>query len=231
MSETIVMTGKSSVLENTFSPPIVLDPSKTHYIGLIDFNSYNSIPNVHAGNRYFHYLTEDFKPQTLIFPEGCYEIEAINDFLQANLGGGENIVLRANPSTLKCEIYSIYYIDFTKENSIGSLLGFSGESIPPKTLYEARSRVDIIKVNMICVECNIAYGSYLNGDMAHIIFAFSPNVPPGHKISLSPRTVLYSRINTTVVDRLRLSIVDQNGELVDFGGEEISVRLHIKSDL
>lgn len=83
---------------------------------------------------------------------------------------------------------------------------------------------------MICIECNIAVGSYINGEAAHTIFAFSPDVSPGFKMSISPQTIIYSRLNTHSIERLSINIVDQDGKLIDFGGEEISVRLHIKSD-
>lgn len=90
--------------------------------------------------------------------------------------------------------------------------------------------IDIFTINTIRVECNIATGCYMNGSIAHTIFAISPNVPPGYKMALSPRTIIYNRINTSTIDRLSISIVDQDDKPIDFGGEVVTVRLHIKSD-
>ena len=90
--------------------------------------------------------------------------------------------------------------------------------------------MNIMPVNMICVECNIAIGSYVNGEAAHIIFAFTPEVSPGYKMSISPQTIIYNRLNTRTIDRLSINIVDQDGNTIDFGDEIVTVRLHIKSE-
>ncbi|CAH0394637.1 unnamed protein product [Bemisia tabaci] len=226
MSETFVLTGRSNVLECSFSPPILLDPKKNHYIGLVDFVAYNAIPNVNGTNQHFHYGDN----LSVSIPQGSYEIAAINKFLQDQIGK-EDIELKPNNNTLQSEIKSTHRIDFTKPNSIGQLLGFGRRVLePPGVWYRSDLPVNIMSINMICVECNIATGSYINGKVAHTIFAFSPNVPPGYKMALSPRTIIYNRINTGCVDRVSINITDQDGKPVDFAGEEVTVRLHIKSD-
>lgn len=226
MSETILLSGKSNVLESVFSPPIFLDPKKTHYVGLVEFVAFNSIPNVDHTNQTFRYYGPDKKE--ILIPRGAYEIEAINQFLQDKIGA-ENIELKANNSTLRCSIKSKFEIDFDHPGSIGPMLGFSPKVYPADEQIESEFPVLIMTVQTIRIECNVASGSYVNGALSHTIFAFSPNVPPGYKMTLSPRTIIYNRINTHVIDRLRISIVDQDGRPVDFGEELVTVRLHIKS--
>ena len=85
MSETIVLSARSNVLESSFSPPLVLDPSKTHYVGLVDFVAYNAIPNINRSNQLFHYGTG----QTVTVPTGSYEIVAIDAFLRDQMGKDE----------------------------------------------------------------------------------------------------------------------------------------------
>lgn len=239
MSETILLNGKSNVLESVFSPPIFLDPKKVHYVGLVEFVAFNSIPNIDHTNQILRYIQrqkvddpdkEDEKEEVkdIILPRGAYEIQAINEFLQSKLGA-ENIELKANNSTLRCSIKSAFDIDFSHPGSIGPLLGFSPKIFPAGQQFESEYPVKIMTVQSIRVECNVASGSYVNGSLSHTIFAFSPNVPPGYKMSLSPRTIIYNRINTHVIDRLRISIVDQDGRPVDFGEELVTVRLHLKS--
>lgn len=225
MSETFVLTGRSNVLECTFTPPVLLDLKRTHYIGIVDFAAYNSIANVDASNQKFHYGGG----KLLLIPRGAYEIEHIAQYLKQELGP-DNITVRANNSTLKCEIKSTYDIDFRPDDSIGRLLGFGPHLLKANQSHESDQLVNVTDVNMICVECNIATGSYVNGSIAHTIFAFSPTVPPGYKMVLSPRTIIYNRLNTRTIDRLRINIVDQDGRPIDFGDEVVTVRLHIKSD-
>lgn len=225
MSETILLSGRSNVLESVFSPPLALDPRKVHYIGLVEFVTFNAVPNINKSNQVFCYGPEK---KELIIPKGAYEITAIEKFLQSKLGP-ENLTLQANNSTLRCLIKCSEDIHFDQPRSIGRLLGFLPKRLSAGEEHESELPVNIISVNIIRVECNIATGSYINGAVAHTIFAFSPNVPPGYKMALSPRTIIYNRINTTSIDRLRISIVDQDGKPVDFGGETVTVRLHIKT--
>lgn len=223
MSETFLLSGRGNVLECTFSPPIVLD--RPHAIGLVNFAAFNSIPNVDESNRWLHYDENG----TLDIPKGAYEIVDIEAYMQEWLGGPERISLKANNNTMRCAIKSaVHTIHFGKPNSIGKLLGFGPRSLTPGAWHESDLPVNIMTVNMICIECNIAVGSYVNGEIAHTIFAFSPPVPPGYKMILSPQNIIYNRVNANVIDRLRIDIVDQEGRPIDFGGEEVSVRLHLK---
>ena len=154
---------------------------------------------------------------------------AIEALLKDNIGK-DDVELKANNNTLQCEIICKHAIDFTKPDSIGAFLGFSPRILEAGVWHRSDLPVNIMNVNMICVECNIATGSYINGQVAHTIFAFTPRVPPGFMMALSPRTVIYTRINTSTIDRLCININDQQGRPVDFSGEEVTVRLHIKSD-
>lgn len=225
MADLLVLTGTGSVLEDVYPQPIQLDPRKTHYIGLGEFVAFNAIPNVDHTNQVLRYGPDR---QDIIIPKGSYEITAIEEFLRNKLGA-DNISLKANNNTLRCVLKSTHEIDFSHPGSIGRLLGFAPRVYEANVQHESELPVNIMPVNMIRVECNIASGSYVNGAPTHTIFTFSPNVPPGYKMALSPRTVFFSRINTTTIDRLRISIVDQDGRPVDFGDELITIRLHIKS--
>lgn len=83
MSETIILSGCASVLDSVFAPPITLDPSRSHYIGLVEFVAYNAIPNVTESNRVFQY--GDAKEEILL-PRGAYEISAIEQYIKDRMG-------------------------------------------------------------------------------------------------------------------------------------------------
>ncbi len=72
-------------------------------------------------------------------------------------------------------------------------------------------------------------GSYLNGQKVHTIHQFFPRVNPGFKIIEVPAKIIYLPISVQSIDFLELRIIDQDNNLIDFQGEEITVRIHVKT--
>ena len=145
---TLTLSGVNNVLVASYFP--ALDLSDGEYeLGLANFESYNTIPNVHSENNKFYYGDNN---DVIVIPEGSYELNAIERYLRAALhdetrencvadnaycvydndvdyDANKTIVLRANENTMKTEIKCPYRIDFTLPNNIGSLLGFSAGRI------------------------------------------------------------------------------------------------------
>ena len=139
------------------------------------------------------------------------------------------INLKANNNTLRCEIECNNKIDYRYENSVGNLLGFKPRILIENEKHVSDSPVKILKINALCIECNITSGAYINGKRVHTIHEFFPSVPPGYKIIEVPSHVIYLPVSVRAIHRLQLSIVDQDSQPVNFRGEEITIRLHVKS--
>lgn len=234
MSFTFTLTGRSSSLSSNIYPPIVLSEKENYVLGLINFESYNSIPNIDHTNNKFH-----FNNQVITIPEGSYEIEDINNYLveQVELSSKEKqgtedeepfLSIKANYNTLKCEIKSNLEIDFNQTDSIGSLLGFNKQILIKNKKHISERPIDIFKVNSVCVECNLVTNSFTNGKPVHIIYMFYPTSEPGTKIVEKPSNVIYLPINTRYIDEIILKITDQDGNLVNFRQEVITARLHLQ---
>lgn len=243
MSCTITLTGHSSVLSSNFYPPIELKSNCRYGLALLGFYTYNSIFNVDESNNSFTYRKKDGEKSTHIkIPPGAYEINEIaktmERSIQKSCDGGEEkedcdllFSLVANNNTLKCELKSSYIIDFRVKNSIGELLGFGLTVLKSGKLHESKNNVEIMKVRIIRVDCNIISGAYLNSEQSHTLFEFDIDVEPGYKISKEPHNNIYMPImpeGRQSIDNITLRILDDNGDLINFRGEKVIIKVEWK---
>lgn len=207
-----------------YFPPIELEPHKNYVLGLVEFLSFNSIPNIDVGKNKFYVGDE-----VIVLPTGSYEIEDIERYLQEALTPrGISLNLRPNNNTLRSLLKCNKTVDFRPEDSIAPLLGFAPRELSSNTTHSSDLPVAILRVNALRVECNITSGAYINGHRVHTIHEFFPAVPPGYKIIEVPSQVIYLPVTVKVIDHVQVRIVDQDGELVNFRGETITIRLHIR---
>lgn len=236
MSYTFTLNDKSSELKATIYPPIVLSESHDYVIGLINFVSYNSIPNVDETNNRFHFGVNNI----IILPPGCYEISDINHYLQKYIiDNYENNPLKGqtdrpainislNRTTLRSEVKCTEPIDFQQNCSIAQVLGFTPQILAANKKHISNKPINIFRVNAINIECNLVQNSYSNDEKKHILHVFYPKNAPGTKIVENPSNVIYLPINTKFINEIAIKLTDQEGNLVNFNGEVVTVRLHVK---
>lgn len=232
-SITLTLTGNDSVLTTNFFPEIVLDPQYNYSCGLLDFHTWNSIPNIHEGNNKFYYQRlEDTKYKKITIPTGCYEIADLHIYLRTQLRKeGVDFSLQINKNTLKCEIACTANMNFEKPDCLRSVLGFEhAELAGGMHIHVSDHPVNISNVNAIRIECNITTGSYHNGQPSHTIYEFGLDVNAGYKIYHRPNNVVYLPIVSNRINTLQISLVDQNNNLLNLRGEAVTCRLHIKRE-
>ena len=222
-SLTFTLSGRSSILEAQYFPPIELSREKQYVLGLTELLTSNSIPNIDKNNKFY------IGDQAISIPVGSYEIEDIEKFIQSRLKKDTKFKLAANNATLKTEINSSKEIDFRPDNSIGRLLGFEKILLEPDKTHHSSRPVEILKVNALRVECSITEGAYINNQKARTIHEFFPSVPAGFKIIEVPKQIIYLPVSTKTIDHIALHILDQDGQIVNFRREVITIRLHLKS--
>lgn len=207
-------------------PPIELGNGDDWEIGLVNLCTYNSIPNVEKGENDLFI----FDGEEIVIPEGSYEISDIERYIKSKIKKkiGQGVSIIANNNTLKCEIKTTGEIDFTKPNSIGRMLGFGKVKLTPGEKHISQDPITIIRVNSVRVDCNIARGSYTNGVEGHTIHEFFPSVAPGFKIVESPPTIIYTPVNTNCIQNITIKLVDQDGRIINFREETITIRLHLR---
>lgn len=225
MSRILNFSGNESTLYADYFPPIEL--STGYECGLVSLFTYNSIPNVNEDNNLFHIGSEIIE-----LPAGSYEIDDIAAYIANVLEKKEQakrkVKIQANTNTLKTEIRSSEPIYFNKERTIGELLGFSKRELRSNVLEQSDLPVNINKVNSIRVECSIVTGTYVNNTPVHTIHEFAPDVLPGYKINEVPKNIIYLPVNVNTVSSVVIRLVDQDGNLIDFRNEKITIRLHLK---
>ena len=223
-SLTFTLSGESSILESYYFPPIELSPNKNYVIGLIELLTFNSIPNIDSDHNKL-YIGE----QTITLPTGSYEINDINEYVQNHLPKHISFSLTANNNTLKSIITCDQEVNFNQKDSIADLLRFSNIVLEANKTHTSAKPVKILKFNVLRVECNITTGAYINNNKVHTIHEFFPAVPPGFKIIEIPSKVIYQPVSVKSIHYIQLKIVNEKGEVVNFRGETITVRLHLKA--
>lgn len=221
---TFTLTGDTSTINANYHPPVVLEENFEYVIGLVNFEAYNAIPNIDTGINKLYLGNE-----VITIPTGSYEFSDINNYIQGQIKS-KNIKfsMSANNNTLKCTIMSDKEINFERVDSIGPLLGFKKQKLQPNVSHESSLPVNILKTNTVRIECNIVTGAYNNNELVHTLHEFFPTVPPGFKIVETPQNVIYLPINTKTIDSITLKIVDQDGNLINFRKELVTIRLHLK---
>lgn len=167
----------------------------------------------------------------VVIPVGSYEVSALARVLKSlveNLNPDYRFALHPNVNTFESELLCNRDISFAAPNSVGPLLGFERVELPANTLHRSGRLITIDPLTCIRITCNVAAGAFVNGVRSRAIYDFFPSVPPGFQIAESPRNLIYYPIATDRLDRVRVTITDQNSKLVDFRGEPITVRLHVR---
>lgn len=233
-SMTLTLSGDSSSMSSYFHPEIELDENFNYSCSLLDFTTYNSIPNVHEGNNKFYYKNAQEQSSMVEIPVGSYELADIASFLNDYFYSKKiSFKLFGNKCTMKCYINcnKDFIMYFSEDDSIGSLLGFEKKILRDDAHYKSDEPIRIHHINTIKINCDLIGGSFHNGRNTHTIYEFSPSVSPGYKIMEQPRNLIYLPVVRRRINIVSITIVDQNGRLVDFRGETITCRIHIKKDI
>lgn len=222
MSITLTIVGKESILESNYVPPIILDDE--YECGLVYFSVFNSIPNINYNNNIFEY-GEDKK--RINVPPGAYDLQDVYDYLKERVENCD-LEIKSNINTMTCSLYCTETINFDSENSIGPLLGFLKKKLKANKWHESTESVNILPLPVIRIECNLVQNSYTNGSPSHIIYEFVPNIPPSYKFIECPSNVIYFPVKKNIISSITIRILDLEGNYINFRGETIVLRLHLR---
>lgn len=235
----IVVSGNSTDLTTNFSPPLMFFPEKKYEMALVNLETYYSFPNIDTSNNIFKY-NNGTANKTITLPTGSYELLQINTEIQRQMTSNGDwdstnskhyITIGTNFATLKSTINitnPAYKVDFTSSNTVRTLLGFNSK-ILKSGYYESDDLVNIMNINSIFVNVDCISESYVNGTASPVLYSFYPNVGPGYKIIQSPNNLVYLPLNKNALFSIKTWITDQNSNLLNLRGENVTIRFHIRS--
>ena len=231
MSHYIIQSGKNSRISTDFVPSLELEGR--YEIALQSLESYYSFPNVDEKNNKIHVTLDGITWYDLTFAVGCYEHKDINDELQRMLvligGKKDDIVLKPNKNTFQTimTITTNVQVDFSIPNSIRTVLGFNAQ-IYKSGRHLSEHTVNIMRVNSIFVHTNVIGSTYVNGAESPVIYSFFPDIPPGGKIIVEPRVLIYLPVTLSVISRLTSWLTDQKNDALNLRGEELTIKYHLR---
>jgi hypothetical protein len=237
-------TSKKTRIQIRLEEPIKIGQNGA-YIGLKSLYMYYSIPNISNKNNNFRYRVYN-EWRDINLESGSYEIENIETRIQNQMKSVlfyDNSVTQTENEAVNIPLISIKpdfstgksiieipedcELDFTIENSIGSVLGFD-KKILKTGIHISDNLVNIMSINSLNVCCSIAQGSIVNGKASNRLFTFFPDVLPGEKINKEPNNIVYYPVVGNKIEKIKVELVDEDGHIIDNRGDEVTIILSLK---
>ena len=203
---------------------------------MVNLETYYLFPNIDETNNEFVYSPDNGNLWVKIkIPEESYDINNTIKHEMEKKGHYERvntdyyINISANSNTLKSVLIleKNYQVDFNHQNSISKVLGFTGAKYMGG-FHESENVVNILSINSILVNIDIIAGSYVDGTTKNTIYSFFPKVSPGYKIIETPVNLVFLPITLDTIDRLEVSITNQDDHLLNLRNEKLTIRFHVR---
>ena len=142
------------------------------------------------------------------------------------------IVLSGNKNTFKCELEiekNSTIVNFNVENSMRSVLGFEAKQYRGgRKRYESENKINILRVKSILVQCDVIKASRVNGIPYPVIYNFFPDASPADMIIVQPQHLMYRPLTMNTISSMTALLTDQKGEILDLGGQHLTLTFHIR---
>ena len=115
-----------------------------------------------------------------------------------------------------------------EKSFFNTILGFtSGWDYKHYSEYTSQKIVNLSITNKIHLKGDVIDGSVVNGLRQPIIHSFVLDKLPGYKVFSEPETIVFKKINKTVLNTIIFYLVDDNKEEVDFNQERLTFTLQM----
>ena len=162
-----------------------------------------------------------------------YNVVDLNKTLKNILPNNVKIDINIDERKYKTNLKINQTLIFTNRSFFYTILGFTqSDSYPLDDIegfyqliagsYKSERPINITGVDKVHLKCDCIDGSIVNGIREPILYSFTLDQPPGHKIYKEPKVKLFKKINKRVLSHITFYLEDDDYKAVDFNGEMIS---------
>ena len=161
------------------------------------------------------------------------QISDINKTLKNILPDNVKIIVTIVEKKYKTNLENNQSLIFTNKSFVYTIPGFTrSHSYPIDDIdgfyqliagsYKSDKPINITGIDKVHLRRNCIQGTIMNGTREPILFIFTLDQPPGHKIYKEPRIKLFKKINKRVLCHITFYLEDDDYKPVDFIKETIS---------
>ena len=167
-----------------------------------------------------------------------YNVDDLNKTLKNILPNNIKIKVTIDERKYKTDLQINQTLIFTNKSFFYTILGFTQShsyplddiegfyhSIPGS--YKSDKPINITGIDKVHLKCDCIDGSVMNGVREPILYSFSLNQPPGHKIYKELKIKLFKKINKRVLSHITFYLEDDDYKPVDFNNEIVSFTCHL----
>ena len=159
-----------------------------------------------------------------------YNVVDLNNTLKNILPDMVKINVTIDEKKYKSNLKNNQTLIFTNKSFFYTILGFTeSHSYPLDDLegfyqlipgsYQSERPINITGIDEVHIKCDCIDGSIMNGRREPILFSFSLDQPPGHKIYKEPKVKLFKKINKSILSHITFYFEDDDYKSVDFNNE------------
>ena len=224
------------------SPTINIPSNYRASCRLHSANIWFTVPNV-SGSQYNNNTLTIYNNsvnQTITFPTGLYDIDAINQYINfelTDIGYPDDVISFVGvPATghTQVTINSTSLSIIWNLSTISPLLGWTTSSAttgPPATageVYMSPNSATFNSLVNILVSCDLCSSSYLGTrGNTNILSSIAPNVSPGSLIQFTPFNLVECSVTNKHINSVNVTLLDQNGNNIDLSSEYWNVLIEL----
>lgn len=231
MAFQISLNSTQSKIVREYNPSGIQLNGVQYELGLKHFSFWNTIYNINNENNILKLEDQTsgtHKSHIITIPPGYYELDDIIHYINEEVSIKNSCTtIEVVKRSLKIKVKSEWQIDFTGNNSIGSVLGFSKRIIKANKASYSDLPVNVLNISTVKIHCNLINSNIEDTRRnTNVLYDFPLDVKTiGGKVIKEPTPISYFSVNTNVIYELVIRITDQKNKLIDFHGDEVNLTL------
>mgnify|MGYP001143833243 CR=1 FL=1 len=237
-------SGKSHDFTTHFQNPLQFPGNGSYEIALFSASiwySYYNISSSYNNNTFRYFNGSEYK--TVSLPNGIYNIVDINNYLKTIMKENSDydsdsdedtfylsILPNYESGTCEVKLSNGYKLDLTYGN-FANLIGYDKIELTDAKNTNTKA-VDITNgVNSVHIHVDIVDTSIVNGySYSDVIYSFIPTVGPFELMYISPNQYVFTELRRNTINKIRVYITDQNGNILNLNDNETTIQLIIQEN-